>query len=152
MGLRDLFQSNFSRIAENTTNYYLELKNNYGDRFSDEISLLATAGVLDTQNYIFAEQTLDTARIIDMAKKALSQEGKELNEYKKAKVQATMSSFDDLVKYLSEEDGLEQDPLFNFVFNLEVAIFSIDNPYFSISDILGSLSLKLSTFPLTYAR
>ncbi len=140
-----MFKSNFARIAENTAKYYLELKTNYGDRFSDETSLLATAGVLDAQNYVFAEQSLDTGRIIDMAKKALSQEGKELNEYKKAKVQATMSSFDSLVKYLSEEDELEQDPLFNFVFNLEVAIFSVDNPYFSSSDIELACFKKANT-------
>ena len=129
------FKSNFTLIAENTTKYYLELQSRYENRFTDNTSLLGTAGALDAQNYIFVEHSIEIDTIIDMAKKALSREGKELNEYKKAKVRATMSSLDDFVNYLSKEDELEQNPLFNFVFNLEVAIFSIDSPYFSNYDI-----------------
>lgn len=117
MGLRDLFKSNFARIAENTTKYYLELRTNYGSRFSDEISLLATAGVLDAQNYIFVEHSIEIDTIIDMARKAVSQEG---NEF-------------------------EQDPLFNFIFNLEVALFTVDNPRFSSSDIELACFKKANT-------
>lgn len=50
-------ESNFTLIAENTTKYYLELRKNYKDRFNDEVSLLATAGILDAQFYIFGDQT-----------------------------------------------------------------------------------------------
>ena len=117
MGLRDLFKSNFARIAENTTKYYLELKTNCGNRFCDEIFLLATAGVLDAQNYIFVEHSIEIDTIIDMARKAVSQEG---NEF-------------------------EQDPLFNFIFSLEVALFTVDNPRFSSSDIELACFKKANT-------
>ena len=36
-----IFKSNFTKIAENTTKYYLELKNRYYNKFENEISLLA---------------------------------------------------------------------------------------------------------------
>jgi len=135
MGFFGLFKSNFAQIAENTTKYYLELSQNYRHRVSDEIVLMATAGVLDAQNYIFEEQSLGVDKIIDIAKKAVSQEREEPTEYKKAKVQASMASASDFVKYISKEDKLEKDTLFNFVFSLEVALFLIDSPYFTSSDI-----------------
>jgi hypothetical protein len=134
MGFFGLFKSNFARIAENTTKYYLELSKNYEKRFRDEVALLTTAGVLDAQNYVFSEQSLDVDTIIDMAKKAVSQEREEPTAYQKAKVQALMAlSASDFVKYIRQEDKLEKDTLFNFVFNLEVALFLIDNPYFTRS-------------------
>jgi len=147
MGLRDLFKSNFARIAENTTKYYLELKTNYGDRFSDEISLLATAGVLDAQNYIFIEHSIDIDVIIDMAKKAVSEE--ELTNYRRLKVQEAFIRPGGLrkafVRLLAEENEFEQDPLFNFIFSLEVALFKVDNPRFPISDIELACFKKANT-------
>ena len=39
MGFLGLFKSNFTRIAENTTKYYLELIRNYSNKFDDEVTL-----------------------------------------------------------------------------------------------------------------
>jgi hypothetical protein len=65
-------ESNFTLIAENTTKYYLELTKNYKNRINNEVFLLATAGILDAQFYIFMEKTINPAEIIDIAKKAVS--------------------------------------------------------------------------------
>ncbi|MBU4293915.1 MAG: zinc ribbon domain-containing protein [Actinobacteria bacterium] len=65
-------ESNFTLIAENTTKYYLELTKNYKNRFNNEVFLLATAGILDAQFYIFMDKTINPAEIIDIAKKAVS--------------------------------------------------------------------------------
>ena len=46
MGFLNPFKSNYTLIAENTTKYYVELTKNHKDRFSDEASLLATAGAI----------------------------------------------------------------------------------------------------------
>lgn len=42
-------ESTFTLIAENITKFYLELKRNYQSSFPDEITLYATAGVIDAQ-------------------------------------------------------------------------------------------------------
>jgi len=65
-------ESNSTLIAENTTKYYLELTKNYKNRFNNEVFLLATAGILDAQFYIFMDKTINPAEIIDIAKKAVS--------------------------------------------------------------------------------
>jgi len=62
-------ESYYTFIAENTTKYYLELTRNYGDRFNDESSLLATAGILDAQSYIIIQQ-IDPMEILYIAKKS----------------------------------------------------------------------------------
>jgi len=61
---------NFTFIAANTTKYYLELTRNYSNRFNDEASLMATAGLLDAQTYVFIERTINLSTILDMAKEA----------------------------------------------------------------------------------
>ena len=139
------FKSNFTRIAENTTKYYLELVNNYKQRFNDEVSMLAAAGVLDAQNYVFVERSLNADTLIDMANKASSLESEEPTEYKKARVQALTPSTSDFIEYISQEDDLEKDPLFNFIFNLEVALFSVDSSYFSSLDIRLACFQKADT-------
>jgi hypothetical protein len=152
MGLQDLFKSNFARIAENTTKYYLELKTNYGDKFSGEASLLATAGVLDTQNYVFTEHSIGLDTLIDMAKKAVSQKGEELTDYRRLKAQEFFTrpgGFREAFIRLSAEKEFEQDPLFNFVFSLEVVLFKVDNPKFLISDIEFACFKKASTIANT---
>ena len=63
---------NFAFIATNTTKYYLELTRNYGNRFSDKASLIATAGILDAQTYVFVERTISLPTMLDMAKEATS--------------------------------------------------------------------------------
>jgi len=67
-------ESNFTLIAENTTKFYLELTKNYKNRFNNEVFLLATAGILDAQFYIFMDKTINPAEIIDIAKEAASSE------------------------------------------------------------------------------
>ena len=133
MGLRDLLKSNYARIAENTAKYYLELKRNYSDRFSDEVSLLATAGVLDAQIYVFIEHSVETDAIVEMAREAVSP--KELSTYRRLRTQELMSqkSIKSITRFFEDED-LISDPLFNFVFSLEVALFEVDTR-FSVSDI-----------------
>ena len=133
MRLRDLLKSNYDRIAENTTKYYLELKNNYGARFGDELSLLATAGVLDAQAYVLIEHSVEIDAIVEMAREAVSP--KELSTYRRLRTQELMShkSIKSITRFFEGED-LTSDPLFNFVFSLEVALFEVDTPL-SISSI-----------------
>lgn len=64
------YDSNFALIAENTTKYYLELKK-YSHRFSNEVSLLAAAGIVDAQFYILANQQMTVMDILDMARKSV---------------------------------------------------------------------------------
>ena len=63
-------ESNFTLIAEITTKFYLELEKNYKDFFTDKVGLLATAGILDTQSYVFTDE-IKTTEIIDIAKEAV---------------------------------------------------------------------------------
>jgi len=64
-------ENNFVLIATNTTKYYLELTRNYSYRFHDEASLLATAGLLDAQNYVFIDEPqISPSEILDMAQKS----------------------------------------------------------------------------------
>ncbi|MBA7635325.1 hypothetical protein ES703_42926 [subsurface metagenome] len=74
-------ESNFTLIAENTTKYYLELTKNYKNRFNNEASLLATAGILDAQFYVFVDQTINPSEIIDIAKKAVSSKKEALVDF-----------------------------------------------------------------------
>jgi len=64
-------ESNYTFVAENTTKYYLELSRNYGGRFNNESSLLATAGILDAQFYIFKQKIINPFEILSIAKKSL---------------------------------------------------------------------------------
>ena len=132
MGFKDLFKSNFTRIAENTTKYYLELKNNYGDRFGDEASLLATSGVLDAQNYVFAKSPkLSIQDLLNMA--AISVETAEES------------------KTLEEENALPHDQLalVEFVVTLEIELFTIDTPFLSRLEITKACYKKTETIVST---
>lgn len=68
-------ENNFTLIAENTTKYYLELNYSHKNRISNDISLLAAAGVLDAQYYIFIDRSISIPEIMYMAKKAVSPGG-----------------------------------------------------------------------------
>ena len=139
--VKALFKSNFTRIAENTTKYYLELTRNYRSRFDDEVTLLATAGVLDAQTYVFAEGSIDLDTISHIAKQAVSKEELEPTSYQRIASQAKLQKFlakspiDKIASSSEEKDELEKDTLFNFIFSLEVEIFTIDSPEFSRSAI-----------------
>jgi len=139
------FKSNFTIIAENTTKYYLELKNRYSDRFDNGISLLAIAGVLDAQNYIFTSSpTIDIDEIFELAKESTSNDEtitslnsmksiinfeKRMQDYKGGKISSTELILGD------EESGEEISDtiniLFSFIFGLEVMLFKADSPNIS---------------------
>jgi hypothetical protein len=135
------FKSNFVRIAENTTKYYLELTRNYSNRFDDKVALLTTAGVLDAQTYVFVEGSIGLDTISHIAKQAVLKEELGPTSYQKMASQAFLKKFcakspiDRIVFSSEEKDGLEKDPLFNFIFSLEVEIFTVDSPEFSRSAI-----------------
>ena len=61
---------NFTLDAANITKYYLELTRNYNDIFKCEANLLATAGLLNAQGYVFTDQ-VGPVQILDMAKKSV---------------------------------------------------------------------------------
>lgn len=61
-------ESNYTLIAGMTTKYYILLKKGYQYRFSDETSLLAAAGIVDAQNYIFLHRNVRVDQIIALAK------------------------------------------------------------------------------------
>ena len=135
-----MFKSNFTRIAENTTKYYLELTRNYGNRFDDEVALLTTVGALDAQTYVFVEGSIDLDTISYIAKQAVSKEELELTSYQKMASHAELKklkakSLVDKIISSGEKDELYEDTLFNFIFSLEVEIFTVDSPEFPRSAI-----------------
>jgi hypothetical protein len=102
-------ESIYTFVAENTTKYYLELSRNYGGRFNDESSLLATAGILDAQFYIFKQKIINPLEILSIAKKSLGT-GKELLinfiidlEVKLFKVDTPDMDFDDIKDACEEQ-------------------------------------------------
>jgi hypothetical protein len=141
MGVLNLFKSNFTRIAENTTKYYLELTRNYSNRFDDEVTLLTTTGVLDAQTYVFIEGSIDLETIANLAKQVVSKEELEPTSYQKIASQAKLEKFlaksqiDKILSSSRGKDELEEDTLFNFIFSLEVEIFTVDSPEFDRSAI-----------------
>jgi len=58
----------FTLIASTTTKYYLELKRNFAKYFPDETSLIAAAGIIDANHYIFKTQQIKPEEIIDLAR------------------------------------------------------------------------------------
>jgi len=74
-------EDNFTLIATNTTKYYLELDRNYRDRFKNEASLLSAVGLLDAQNYIFIEKTIDLSSVLNMAREVSSNKENALVEF-----------------------------------------------------------------------
>jgi len=141
MGLLGLFKSNFTRIAENTTKYYLELTRKYSNRFNDEVALLTTVGTLDAQTYVFVEGSIDLDTISHIAKQAVSKEELEPTSYQKMASQAKLEKFlakspiDKILSSSGGKDELDEDTLFNFIFSLEVEIFAVDSPEFPRSAI-----------------
>ena len=152
--VKTLFKSNFTRIAENTTKYYLELTRNYSNRFYDEVILLATVGILDAQVYIFAERSIELETILAMARAAVSSEeaSLDISTYKRVamgerlrKYRRKRSSAAAVELLVGEETKFEEDPLFNFVFSLEVELFAVDSRRFSRADIEWSCYTKANT-------
>ena len=59
----------FTSVAARITKYYLELKRNYDNRFSDEATLLASTGLIESQSYL--EEKISLEQIFDIAKKSV---------------------------------------------------------------------------------
>jgi hypothetical protein len=148
------FRTNFSLIAENTTKYYMELKTRYGGRFPDDAALLATAGVLDAQNYILpSPPQIDITDIIELARKSTTkgedyvpmrrfiQYSAHLQRYREHK-----SSVADLLSF-EYSQGLPEctDEVFDFVFGLELLLFRVDNQRFSPHAIEEACRSKYKT-------
>ncbi len=153
MGLFNPFKSNHARIAETTTKFYIELTRKYNDRFDDEISLLATAGVLDAQWYVFATNKthINVSEIINMARGAVVggdvvaqriirtiPEQRQLKNWDRRKI-----SPGDLLSTFAFPP--ESDPLTNFIVSLEVRIFIAESPRVNPNDIMIECSKKMST-------
>ena len=152
---RALSKSNYALIAENTTKYYLELTRNYSDRFTDKISLLATAGILDAQVYIFRERSIELETILAMARAAVSSEAStvDISTYEAVAMEERLRKYNRKKRssraatefLLGQNTSLEEDPLFKFVFSLEVELFAVDSPNVSRTDIEWSCYTKANT-------
>ncbi len=69
LGIED---DNYILVTKNISKYYMELINNYKDKFKDEITLLLTTGILDAQQYIFVEKSMDISEIHEIAKNSVN--------------------------------------------------------------------------------
>lgn len=135
------FKTNFSLIAENTTKLYMELKGRYKERFPDDASLLATAGVLDTRNYniLSLSPQIDITDIIELARRCTAKDGdyipiRESIQYSDniQRYRDHKSSAADLLSFEYSKGPHEcTDEVFDFVFGLELLIFNADNNKFS---------------------
>jgi len=134
------FKTNFSLIAENTTKYYMELKTRYRGRFPDDASLLATAGVLDAQNYIFpSPPQIDITDIIELARKSTTKDEDYIPMRRFIQYSDNIQRYRDhkssLADFLSFEYSNKPpectDEVFDFVFGLELLVFKADNKMFS---------------------
>ena len=153
------FKTNFSLIAENTTKYYMELQTRYKGRFPDHASLLATAGVLDAQNYIFpSSPKIDITDVIELARRCTAKDPNHIpirvpirkdirfsearKRYRRGK-----SSLADLFVGSEDSTGPPEctDELFDFVFRLELLLFRVDNTRFSAFHIEEACRSKHKT-------
>lgn len=130
---------------------YLELTRKYNDRFGSEISLLATAGVLDAQWYVFARNPqISVSEIIRKARDATSggdfvavtvrhvRFAKRHEDLKKGRTTSA--------QYLASfADEAGPDPLTDFIVSLEEKIFEVDNPRFDRTAITTACSEKMPT-------
>jgi len=145
---------NFSLIAENTTKYYMELKGLYKERFADDASLLAAAGVLDAQNYIFpSPPKIDITDVMELARKCTAKDEdyipmRKLIQYSDntRRYRDHKSSIADLLSFEYSEGPPEcTDEVFDFVFGLELLLFEVDNKRFSPQAIEEACRSKYKT-------
>ena len=144
MRIPNPFKSNFVRIAENTVKYYMELNEKYADRFEEESSSLATAGVLDAQNYIFADKPqIDIETLIGLAKDSVSGVNEIAKNVRAYAFGSTMSQFKkrkiNAVDVITAVDS--KDPLTDFICSLEVLLLEVDTS-FSKMDIILACAVK----------
>ncbi|MFC1870104.1 hypothetical protein ACFLYE_02400 [Chloroflexota bacterium] len=64
-------KDHFTLVAMCITKYYLELIRNYRDRLKSEVTLLATAGILDAQINHSLEQKVSPRQILNIAKNSV---------------------------------------------------------------------------------
>jgi len=64
-------QDAFELVAMHTTNFYASLVRKYKEKFRDEASLLAAAGIIDAGNYVFAEKSIPAHKIAHAAAEAV---------------------------------------------------------------------------------
>jgi len=137
-----IFKSNFTRIAEYTTKYYLELINRYQERFRDDTSVLATAGVMDTQNYIFnSRPKFEIGLIITIARDSITGVESHTPSVKYMFHQYKMAGGrNSLIDVISGEDDAQLNnmpestkSLFYFVVGLEMLIFQVDSRISTVS-------------------
>lgn len=149
------FQNNYSFVAENATKYYVELNSRYKNRFKDEICLLATSGVLDAQNYVFASPPrINIEDIVHLAKESTNLDKshvpiRRLISSEKATqgfFQGKKSGTDVFLDYIvhSENEFDCPDELFDFVFGIELLIFGVDTGY-SSTTIREACSKEINT-------
>ena len=147
------FKTNFSLIAENTTRFYMELTTRYKERFPDDASLLATAGILDARNYVFSSPPqIEITDIIELERKCTAK-GEDYIPIRKSiqysdniqRYRDHKSSVADLLSF-EYSNGLPEctDEVFDFVFSLELLIFKADSK-FSPFDIEEACRTKHKT-------
>ena len=92
-------------------------------------------GTLDVQTYVFVEDSITLSAISYTTKQVVSKGELELTSYQKMtshtepKKLKAKSSVDKIISS-GKKDELYGDTLFNFIFSLEVEIFTVDSPEF----------------------
>ena len=124
MGLFSLKDS-YTLIAKNATKCYLELTRNHSNRFTDEVSLLATTAALDAQVYIL-EDSIKLDTIIRIARLAVGENKKEPTTYQLLEWEDQKANAEKNIGFAYTGTEYNNNPLFNTVFSLEVEIFAVD--------------------------
>jgi len=132
----------------------MELKSRYKERFIDDASLLAAAGILDAQNYIFpSPPQIDIIDVIELARKCTAKDEdyipmRKLIQYSEntQRYRDRKSSIADLLSFEYPNGPPEcTDEVFDFVFGLEVLLFKVDNKKFSPHAIEEACRSKYKT-------
>jgi hypothetical protein len=129
------FKTNFSLIAENTTKYYMELKTRYRQRFPDDASLLAAAGILDAQNYVFSSPPqIEITDVIELALRCTARDEDIIALSEDAPFsRIAVADFERLMDSFGPPRCTPK--VFEFVFGLELLLFQADNRRFSPYEI-----------------
>lgn len=133
------WKDNYAIIAENTTKFYLELKRNYTNRFPDETTLLAAAGVCDAAVYVFGEKTISAEDILGIAHDVVEKHSApQLRRFEQrmAKFKGGRLGTADFIADTSSS------PLVDFIAGLEVKLFQVDSPRLRESDIVDAVVSK----------
>ena len=135
----------FTSVAENITKYYLELKRNYYNRFNDEATMLASAGLVEAQSYI--EQKISLAQILDIAKKSvLANEGAMVEfiinlEIKLFQIEAPEFGISEVTEACSEKKR-----------DVECVVQKMKREYLHETDIASNISKFIISYPFKTYR